>query len=158
MNHLDFFRAATPFKNYGRDLGKELASQAFFDKFFDDTRWMNAADKESFVPQCQVHETKTAYELKFDLPGIAKENVKIDLHDNRLTVSGERRDEKRSEDKSDGDRRTHLSEVYYGNFMRSFTFPTQVDAEKSEAKFENGVLMVIVNKKDVPQARQITIK
>lgn len=154
MNHLDFFRAATPFKNYGRD----LASQAFFEKFFDDARWTNATDKESFIPQCQVHETKTAYELKFDLPGISKENVKIDLHDNRLTVSGERREEKKSEDKSDAEKRTHLSEVYYGNFMRSFTFPNQVDAEKSEAKFENGVLMITVNKKDVPQARQITIK
>ena len=154
MNHLDFWRSATPFKNYGR----ELASQAFFDKFFDDARWMNSTEKESFVPQCQVHETKTAYELKFDLPGIPKEDVKIDLHDNRLTVSGERREEKKSEDKTDGGKRTHLSEVYYGSFMRSFTFPTQVDAEKSEARFENGVLMVTVNKKDVPQARQITIK
>lgn len=145
MRHLDLWKATSPYRFFGRDFP---TTNNFFDNVFD-----GMADTEKWVPACQVHEAKNCYELKFDLPGMSKDQIKIDLHDNRLIVSGERKEEKKSDDKS-----THISEVSYGSFMRSFQFPTEIDAEKSEAKYENGVLMITVNKKESAAARQITIK
>ncbi len=130
-----------------------------FDNMFEDApiaRLGSEADKYNFNPSCEVTEDKSAYYLKADLPGVTKENIKIDLHDNRLTLSGERKEEKKTTD--DKDHRTHLSEMFYGSFMRSMTFPTAVDAERVEAKFEGGVLNLTVPKKVTQSTRQITIK
>lgn len=128
------------------------------DNMFDDLPMargdLNMA-KYNFNPNCEVTEDKVAYHLKVDLPGVTKENIKIDLQDNRLVLSGERKEEKRTEEK---DAKMHLSEVFYGSFMRSMTFPTAVDAEKSEAKYEGGVLNLTIPKKATPNSRQITIK
>lgn len=112
-------------------------------------------EKEVLSPGAEVHETKNMYSVKFDLPGVSKEQIKIDLHENTLTVSGERIDETK---KVNDDKKTHLSEVFYGSFSRSFTFPQSVDAEKVEAKFDKGVLTVEIPKKDTAAQRQITIR
>lgn len=128
------------------------------DKIFEDfytPRWSKQNEKAAMSPSVEVNETKNMYTMKFDLPGVPKDQIKIDLHDNMLTVSGERREEKKEEDK---DKKTFLSEVSYGSFMRSFTFPEGVDAERTEAKFENGVLSLSIPKKEGNSKRQITIK
>jgi HSP20 family protein len=111
--------------------------------------------KYNFNPNCEVNEDKNAYYLKVDLPGVPKENIKIDLHENRLTISGERKVEKAAEDK---DSKTHFSEIFYGNFSRSMTFPMAVDAEKTEAKYDAGVLNLTITKKTTANSRQITVK
>lgn len=126
----------------------------FFDDFYTPAL-ANKADRVAVSPNVEVHESKNKYSMKFDLPGLTKDQIKIDLHDNVLTVSGERRDEKSEEDK---ERKTYLSEVSYGSFMRSFTFPEGIDAETSAAKFENGVLTLDIPKKETAAKRQITIK
>lgn len=128
------------------------------DKFFEDfytPRMSQQLEKMNMSPSVDVSETKNMYNMKFDLPGVGKDQIKIDLHDNVLTVSGERKEEKKEEDK---DKKTYLSEVAYGSFMRSFTFPEGVDAEKAEAKFENGVLTLNIPKKEGNSKRQISIK
>lgn len=130
-------------------------------------RWLEELDKSPWFknfpvgasadakwnPSCEVTETASHYKMKFDIPGVQKDQIKIDLHDNCLTVSGERRDEKK-EDKD----RHHFSEMFYGNFLRSFTFPTKVDPEKVEAKYENGVLNIQIPKNTPTTARQIYVK
>jgi HSP20 family protein len=69
--------------------------------------------------------------MRFDLPGVSKDQIKIDLHENTLTVSGERKTERKE---GDAESKKHVSEVYYGSFMRSFTFPQTVDPERVEAR------------------------
>jgi HSP20 family protein len=129
------------------------------DRFFDQVAWPSLrrgdADfaKQGFNPSCEVSEDKTGYHLKFDLPGIPKDQIKIDLHENQLTVSGERRSEKKEENK-----RQHFSEVFYGSFSRSLTFPSSVDAEKVSASYENGILNIMVPKSEASRTKQITIK
>ena len=118
-------------------------------------RAANDPKQYSFNPSCEVTEDKMNYRLKVDLPGVPKDNIKIDLHENRLTISGERTEEKTTDDK---DHRTHFSEMFYGSFTRSMTFPMAVDAEKVEAKFEHGVLNVTIAKKTAANSRQITSK
>jgi len=110
--------------------------------------------RKTIAARCEVSETPQSYLLKFEIPGMKKEDIKIDLHDNRLTVSGERREEKKEEK----DHKVHYSEMGYGSFMRSYTFPTAVDAERVEARYENGVLSLNVAKSEGMKARQITVK
>ena len=154
MGNLDFWR--------GRELNQ---FQRAMDRILDDwAGWRMPAlaqvnktnASEDFSPTCEISENKNAYLLKFDLPGLQKDQIKLDLHDNRLTVSGERKEERKEEDK---EHRKHFSEVYYGSFMRSFTFPQDVDAERVEAKYENGVLTVNVAKTLGQQrSRQIPVR
>lgn len=128
-----------------------------FDRFFDDLGLLRRGEsdltKYGFSPHCEVTEDKSNYLLKFDLPGIPKEEIKVDLHDNRLTVSGERKEEKHDDTK-----RKHFSEVFYGSFSRSIEFPTSVNAELVSASYDNGILSVTVPKTDGVKARQISIK
>ncbi|MBK9324334.1 MAG: Hsp20/alpha crystallin family protein [Bdellovibrionaceae bacterium] len=110
--------------------------------------------KRAMAARVEVSETPQAFLVKFDIPGLKKEDIKIDLHDNRLTVSGERREEKREE----RDHKVHYSELSYGSFARAYTFPTAVDAEKVEAAYDGGVLSLHIPKLGNAKARQITIK
>jgi len=127
-----------------------------FDKMLEDwpaTR--TDVSKYGFNPSCEVKEDKNAFMLKVDLPGVPKDAIKIDLHDNRLTITGERSEEKKTEEKES---KTYFSEMFYGSFSRSMTFPVAVDAERSEARYENGVLTMTIPKKAAQGARQISIK
>ncbi len=111
--------------------------------------------KYDFNPSCEVKEDKTAFYLKVDLPGVPKDAIKIDLNDNRLSISGERREEKKTEEKES---KTYFSEMFYGSFSRSMTFPVAVDAEKTDARYEHGVLTMTIPKKSANGARQISVK
>ena len=116
-------------------------------------KWQSKNAEIAFSPQCEVTEDKMAYHFKFDLPGINKDQVKVEIHDNRMIVTGERKEERKEDNK-----RYHFSELSYGSFMRTFTFPTDVDAEKVEAKFDNGVLNINVAKSETTLSRQVNIK
>ncbi len=70
-------------------------------------------ETQSFNPACDVEETDSHYLMSFDLPGISKEDVKIEVVDNQLTVSGERKTEKKGDKNS-----RHVAERYYGSFQR----------------------------------------
>lgn len=155
MSNLDFWR-----KSYEPFRDSSLFSRNL-DRVFDDwlmpvsPKYRANLEKVAMSPSCDVTENKTTYTMKFDLPGLTKDQIKIDLHENTLSVSGERREEKKEEDK---DRKHHVSEVYYGSFSRSFAFPEPIDAERSDARFENGVLTVTIPKKEGSLRRQISVK
>jgi HSP20 family protein len=152
MSNLDFWR------NNWNPMKESLALSKALDRVFEEwpaARMTNEMAKYNFNPSCEVTEDKNTYYLKVDLPGVPKENIKIDLHDNRLTISGERKEEKKTEDK---EQKTHFSEMFYGNFSRSMTFPMAVDAEKTEAKYEGGVLNLAITKKTTANSRQIAVK
>lgn len=106
----------------------------------------------AFTPSCDVDETDTHYLLSFDLPGVKKDEIKVDLRDNMLTVSGERKEER--EDKKKG---RYRSERYYGAFERSFALPTNVKADQIEANYSDGVLSLSVPKSEPSQKQQIKI-
>ena len=105
-----------------------------------------------FNPQCDVEETEEHYLFAFDLPGVSKEDVKIELVENQLTVTGERKAEPAKENVV-----SHVTERFHGAFRRAFTLPMLVDSEKVEARFENGVLRITVPKAEAAKSRQIKI-
>jgi HSP20 family protein len=106
----------------------------------------------SFEPSAEIEETDSYYLAKFDLPGIPKDDVKIELNDNTIRISGERRDE-RTEKKGS----TRLQETRYGRFERVFVLPTKVDEKKIETSYDNGVLNIYLPKLEAAKAIEIKV-
>lgn len=115
-------------------------------------RTEGSLEKFDFSPSCEISEHEKSYEMKFDLPGVKKDQVKVEIDGDRLTVRAERKEEK--EEKS---KKRHLSEISYGSYMRSFTLPHTIDEKKVDARFEDGVLLVSVPKSESTKAKQISI-
>ena len=111
------------------------------DRFFSDALARSGGSSYSFVPKVDILETETAYEINVAVPGLSKEDFKIDLNDNFLTISGERKFSKEKKENN-----VHVVETQYGNFGRSFSLPENVDASKINAKYNNGILEIVVPK------------
>ena len=108
----------------------------------------------AFVPTVNTREGEFAYHVDVDLPGVKKEDIKVDLNKGILTISGERKtkEEIKQED-------YYKIETYFGKFSRSFTLPDNVDIENIEAKSDNGVLEIVIPKlKDDVSKKSIEIK
>jgi HSP20 family protein len=118
---------------------------------FVNTRPTALADMQ-MAPSCEVSEEGENFIAKFDIPGVRKEDIKIDLDGNQLTVMAERKEEKKSENK-----KTRFSEISYGSYMRTFALPSTIDDKKVEAKFDNGVLTIMLPKAPSTKAKQIAI-
>lgn len=108
--------------------------------------------ESGFTPAVDVHETADFYLLSFDLPGVPQKDVTIHTANNRLTVSGERHSQKQSEDKL-----FKRLERSTGRFQRSFQLPPDIDETKIQARYENGVLEILIPKSEVAKPRSIHI-
>jgi HSP20 family protein len=91
-----------------------------------------------WMPRANVHETEKAYEIQAELPQVKREDVKVTCDDGVLTLSGERRYERKE---GDGNK-AHKVETAYGSFVRQFVLPDDADASKIDAKFDNGMLQI----------------
>jgi HSP20 family protein len=101
-------------------------------------------------PAVDVYQDKDQFTVVVELPGLKKEEIEISLHDETLTISGERKSEKSSEQE-------FLTERLYGRFQRSLTLPTAVDAEKVIASYKNGLLQVVLPKAEEAKPKQIEV-
>ncbi|OQX84638.1 MAG: hypothetical protein B6D63_04060 [Candidatus Latescibacteria bacterium 4484_7] len=125
----------------------------FFDSFFGLTRKGDDFDDIHWVPRVNIEEAEDRFELTADLPGMDKDDIKIEVRDHTLTISGERKLEEEKKDKN-----FHLFERSYGQFSRSFSLPDNVDADKIEAEFTNGVLRLDIPKAEKAKAKEIKVK
>jgi HSP20 family protein len=103
-------------------------------------------------PTSDVIEKKDEIVIKAELPGIDEKNVDVEIEAGVLTIKGERKAEKETEEK--GYRRVERS---YGSFLRSFTLPANVEPEKISANFANGLLEVHLPKKEGAKPRSIKV-
>jgi len=114
-------------------------------------------DQELFpskwAPTADVVETKDAIIIKAELPGLNQKDVAVEIENNVLTLRGERKLEKETEEK--GYRRIERS---YGNFSRSFTLPANVEPARIAAFFNNGLLEVSIPKKEAAKPRTINVE
>ncbi|HLU25535.1 MAG TPA: Hsp20/alpha crystallin family protein [Longimicrobiales bacterium] len=106
-------------------------------------------------PDADVIETKDEIRIVVDLPGLTRDDIEIELENNVLTLSGEKREETIREDEEG---RYHIAERRYGRFSRSFMLPGDVDADHIEATFENGVLTIAVPKSEQARRRRVEIR
>jgi HSP20 family protein len=125
-----------------------------FNTFFDEGDNGNGAARarRRWAPAVDLFEREDTLVLKADLPGLGEDDVQIEVHDNALTISGERRAE--FEDKQQGYYRVERA---FGSFARSLSLPEGVDADKIRASFDNGVLEVTIPKPEKTQPRRIEI-
>ena len=124
--------------------------------FFQDMdRWFEQASGPTlFSPPVDVQESEEAYRLSFDLPGLTKDQIQIDLNDRKLIVSGERKQIADADTKLNSTR----TERPFGAFSRTFTLPGSIDTNAVEAVFENGVLELTLKKSQASRPRRIEVK
>lgn len=106
-----------------------------------------------FGPACDIRETKGAYELILLVPGMSKDDLKIDLDGKALIVSGEKKINK--EERSDA---FYASERFYGSFRRYFELPNKIKAEDVKAECKDGILKIKIKKPNVKKHEPKTIK
>jgi HSP20 family protein len=112
----------------------------------------NGGTLRRWVPAMDRLETADHFVLRADLPGMTQDDVKIELEDSVLTVSGERKAE--HEDRQEGFYRVERA---FGNFSRSLTLPKGVNADAVTASFDNGVLEIRIPKPEESKPRRISI-
>lgn len=100
-----------------------------------------------------VHEADDSYLVRADLPGVPKESIHVDIDGNRVTIRAEVRRESEQKDGA----RVLRSERYYGSLARSFALADEIDDDKADARFENGVLELTLPKKAVASAKRLQI-
>lgn len=106
-----------------------------------------------FLPTLDLAETPEGFEVTVDLPGIKPEEVKVELHEGQLVVSGRREESTERKDKS-----YHYVERATGSFVRTIALPGEVDSDMIDAQYENGVLHVKLPKSAKAQPKKIEIR
>jgi len=122
------------------------------DRFFNESVSRAGGSAYSFVPRVDIVEGEKAFEIHVAVPGVNKEDFKLDVNDNLLTISGERKFTKEKKDNN-----FHSIETQYGTFSRSFSLPENVDVNAISAKYVNGILEITVPK-DEEKVVKATIK
>ena len=131
-----------------RNQGNEIFPSTFNDFFnsFQDNLGLN------YSPKMNLTEDDNNYELKIEAPGMKKENVNILFENNILTVSGEKKTETKEENL-----RYHINEICFGKFSRNFELPAHINSDKIDAKWNEGVLTIVVPKTEKAKPKKITI-
>ena len=139
----------TPFNDFAR-------MQREMNQLFNDLGSFPALDLElytpslpvDFIPACDLNETDTHFVYSFDVPGMKKEDMKVELRGNTLTISGQRKTEYKDK---------NGSERYFGTFQRSFSIPSGIAAEQIETHYADGVLRIAVPKTEASKSHSIKI-
>ncbi|MCR4790260.1 MAG: Hsp20/alpha crystallin family protein [Treponemataceae bacterium] len=123
----------------------------------------NFSDLDSYsgratTPRVDVLETKEAYELQMELPGMTEKDVTIDLKDREITISSvEEKDAKEEKKEAKKDGCYLIRERYSSHFSRSFTLPDDINNEGVSAKFQNGLLTITIPRKEESKVKRIAI-
>ena len=125
----------------------------FVDRFFYGWPAFDEDTDIKWTPRVDINETEKNVTIEAELPGIEKKDVKVEVKDNLLTISGERQQEKKTEN-----RENCCVERHYGKFERSFNLGDTVNADKVEAAFKNGILTLNLPKKEEALPKEISIE
>lgn len=122
-------------------------------RMFDESSFRGGADA-MWSPAVGISETKDEMKLTAELPGMAEEDIHVELENNVLSISGEKTEERKE---GDEELQYHVWERSYGSFRRSFTLPRTVNGDEVSAKFEDGVLTVAMPKVAEAKGRKIEV-
>jgi len=133
--------------------GIQREMNKMFDNFFrGDVREEDSA-LMAWTPAVDITEQDDAYTVKVELPGVSKEEVKITIESNILTIRGEKKQENDVKKEN-----YHRVERSYGSFQRSFTLPTVVKNDKIDAVYKDGILTISLPKAEEAKPKQIEVK
>jgi HSP20 family protein len=117
-------------------------------------QWQDTSGKRhSLIPAIDVVEEKDSLKIEAEVPGLKKEDIKVSVDGNVLTIQGEKRQQ--SERKENGVLRTERT---YGSFYRSLTVPPTIDVGRISAAYNNGVLELVLPKKEEAHPKQIDVQ
>ena len=123
--------------------------------FFDTDRFFNSrwpeGEFEKTIPSVNIRENGNQFRIELAAPGFSKTDLKVDVENNVLTISAEKKEEKNEE----GDRFTR-KEFSYNSFSRSFTLPQAASADKIDARYNDGILQLCIPKRE--EAKALTKK
>ena len=142
----------TPVMDPFRDRFARLFNQ-FLGQALPSTLPSEEVSNQRWAPSVDIKETPDSLTLTAELPGLTKSDVQITIENQVLTISGERKFEKETKGET-----FHRIERAYGSFLRSFTLPANVQADKVDASFANGLLTVTLPKADEAKPRKVEIK
>ena len=128
-----------------------------FDTFFNTDPFFSRGSVSKNVPAVNISETDQAYHVELAIPGLKKEDIKINVEEDQLKISAEQKSELEESDES---RKYSRKEFNYSSFARAFTLPDLADQAKIEAEYNDGVLVVSVAKKEEAKTlvREISVK
>lgn len=122
--------------------GTQRSFNSFVDEFFNELPVTWGRESNQNFPAVNIHETSDSYHLELNAPGRNKEDFKVTLEKGLLTISFEKKEEAKTEEY-----KTVRKEFSYKSFKRSFSVDDKIDAEGIQAKYENGVLKLLLPKK-----------
>jgi len=125
------------------------------DRLFDSMvgRYPGESVEALWTPVLDVEETEGALVVRTELPGMKKDEIKVALTGDQLTISGERRHEAEQKGKT-----FHRIERAYGKFQRSLILPVDIQTDKVKASYKDGILELTLPKSEKAKAREITIQ
>ncbi len=124
----------------------------FIERFFYGWPKYREDMETSWSPRADVNETEKEYLIDIEIPGIDKKDIKVEIKNDVLTVSGERKEETEKSEKG-----YQSVERHYGKFERSFGLPETVKAENISAQYKNGVMTLTLPKTEKALPREITV-
>lgn len=140
-------------ENWAVQLQREMNN--LFERFFQEPFGRSNSLLEptlTFTPALNVRESETNYIVEAEVPGMDVKDLEVEINDRVLTIRGEKRDERTSEEGE-----TFLTERQYGSFKRSFTLPENALADEVKAYTKNGVLFIEIPKEKPKDVRKIDI-
>lgn len=143
----------SPFKEL-EDMRKDI--ERMFEEFFEPfprrrRRWWSR--EGMVVPNIDVYDKKGEVVVKAELPGVEKDNIDITITKDTLTIKGEiKKDEEVKEEDY------YAREISYGSFARTIALPMEVDSEKAKATFKNGILEIVLPKKEEAKPKEIKVE
>lgn len=143
------FPVARTLHSFQREMNRML-DNFFRGDLFDDGRFTGAAE---FAPAIDISETKEAYVVKAELPGMKKEDVKVTMNNNVVTIAGEKKIE---EEKREGN--YYRMERSFGSFERSIPIPGPIKPDDIECRYADGLLTISLPKTDEAKQRTIDVK
>lgn len=133
--------------------------ERIFNGFFDpfparrQVRWPAIAERGVNVPGIEMYDRKGEIVARVELPGVDKKDIDLKIDKDTLTIKGE---SKKGEEVKEED--YYLSELTYGSFSRTIGLPAEVDSEKAKATFKDGILEIVMPKREEAKAKEIKIE
>ena len=126
--------------------------RSFVDRFFNDE--FVGGSLPTFSPKVDIAESDKEFEIQLYVPGMKKGDFSIDLNEDQITISGERKFENENKEKN-----FHSVESYYGKFNRTFHLPDVVNREQVDASYQDGILVITLPKDEKKVTKkQIAVK
>ena len=139
-----------------RDVGYAPTLSNFFDDFFtrDLFNWPSSSSTGTSIPKVNIYETDSEFHVEMAAPGMSKDDFKVELDNNMLTISSQLETEKDDENKN-----YQRREYSFQSFVRTFHLPDSAESEKINAKYVDGVLNLVIPKKEEAKRKPVkTIK